>query len=391
MNNASDDAGLMEQQRHTEPPPLRHAATVRHVALSDSPWLRTLSATQAAWADTVAVDPSLRRIDAARWPEARRWPSLCIDLAGCAMTLRLAPHAQWAELGEASCAGLADELHHAIAAHLTQGLREGLGNAAHRVGLIGENTGVGLHEGAWPGADTDDNAALLLALRMQPPGDAAIPANRAPWVAWLRVPAQVAPPARPREPVDGPRFDPALPVHLVLAEAQRVSLGALAGLLPGSVVLLDRIGADAPDLQARLVLGKGAVARFRFKDWQACSLGEAPTIGLTSPPATFMHWDGAADPIEPSWSLSMSDVSVPANQTLATALSEATTSVEAVIEMPPLRLSELPTWTPGTVLRTQTDIAGAHVLLRVAGKAVGRGRLVAIDSLLGLELVELFD
>jgi flagellar motor switch/type III secretory pathway protein FliN len=87
----------------------------------------------------------------------------------------------------------------------------------------------------------------------------------------------------------------------------------------------------------------------------------------------------------------LSTASQPAGQALATALSEASTSVEAVIDLPPMRLSELQTWTPGLVLRTQADIAGAHVLLRVAGKTVGRGRLIAIDSLLGLELTELFD
>ena len=87
----------------------------------------------------------------------------------------------------------------------------------------------------------------------------------------------------------------------------------------------------------------------------------------------------------------MSDALQPEGQTLATALSQASTAVEAVIDMPPMRLGELQTWTPGTVLRTQADIAGAHVQLRVAGKTVGRGRLIAIDSLLGLELTELFD
>jgi flagellar motor switch/type III secretory pathway protein FliN len=390
-----NNAGLMERQAAQAPP--RSAAATRYGALGESPLLRTLSAAQAAWTDAVAGSTSLRCIAATRWPEARHWPSLCIDLAGCAMTLRLAPHAQWAELGEAASAGLADELHRAITAHLTQGLRQSLGDAAHHAGLIAENSGAALHEGDWH-SDDGDNAALLLSLTVPSQGDAALP----PGVAWLRVPAQVVPPFSPKSPRGDPRFDPALPMQLVLAEAPRVPTAALAGLLPGSVVLLDRIDseadgdvdadADASGLQARLVVCDSTVAHVRLEDWQPRSLGDAAVSGAAAAPhATFMHWAGAACRTEPTRSTRMSDVSQPESQTLATALSQASTAVEAVIDMPPMRLSELQTWTPGTVLRTQADIAGAHVLLRVAGKTVGRGRLIAIDSLLGLELTELFD
>jgi flagellar motor switch/type III secretory pathway protein FliN len=396
-----NDAGLMERQAAQAPP--RSAAAPRYAALGESPLLRTLSAAQTAWTNAVAGSTSLRSIAATRWPEARHWPSLCIDLAGCAMTLRLAPHAQWAELGEAASAGLADELHRAIAAHLTQGLRQSLSDAAHHTGLIAENGGAPLHEGDWH-TDDGDNAALLLSLTVPTQGDAGMP----PGVAWLRVPAQVAPPCLPKSPRGDPRFDPALPMRLVLAEAPRVSTAALAGLLPGSVVLLDRIDSDADGdgdgdgdgdadgdtagLQARLVVCDSAVAHVQFEDWHARSLGDAAAIDAAAAPhATFMHWAGAACRTEPTRSTRMSDVSQPEGQTLATALSQASLAVEAVIDMPPMRLSELQTWTPGTVLRTQADIAGAHVLLRVAGKTVGRGRLIAIDSLLGLELTELFD
>jgi flagellar motor switch/type III secretory pathway protein FliN len=383
----------MERQAAQAPP--RSAAPTRFAALGESPLLRTLSAAQADWTNAVAGSTSLRCIAASRWPEARHWPSLCIDLAGCTMTLRLAPHAQWAELGEAASAGLADELYRAIAAHLTQGLRQSLSDAAHDTGLIAENSGAALHEGDWHSAD-GDNAALLLSLTVPSQGDAGLP----PGVAWLRVPTQVAPPCVPTSPSGGPRFDPALPMRLVLAEAPRVPMAALAALLPGSVVLLDRIDsgsdadgdADASGLRARLVVCDSAVAHVHFEDWQPRALGDAAAIDAAAAPhAKFMHWAGPACRTEPTRSTTMSDVSEPAGQTLATALSQASTAVEAVIDMPPTRLLELQTWTPGTVLRTQADIAGAHVLLRVAGKTVGRGRLVAIDSLLGLELTELFD
>ena len=323
------------------------------------------------------------------------------------MTLRLAPHAQWAELGEAASTGLADELYRAIAAHLTQGLRQSLSDAAHHIGLIAENSGAPLHGGDWH-TDDGDQVTLLLSLTVPSQGDAGLP----PGVAWLRVPAQVAPPCLPKSACGDPRFNPALPLRLVLAEALRVPLTELAGLLPGSVVLLDRIDSDVEvdadgesdtdtdtdsdgntsGLQARLLVCGSAIARVQFEDWHARRLGDAEAINATAAPhAKFMHWAGAACRTEPTRSTPMSDVSQPARQTLATALSEASTTVEAVIDMPPMRLSELQTWTPGVVLRTQADIAGAHVLLRVAGKTVGRGRLVAIDSLLGLELTELFD
>ena len=384
-------------ERQAAQAPLHVVAALRHVALGESPLLRKLSASQAAWADAVAVDTPLRRIDSTRWPEAKHWPSLCIDLAGCAMTLRLAPHVQWAELGEAASAGLPDELHRAIAAHLTQSLRQSLSDAAHHTGLIAENSGAPLNEGDWH-TDDVDNAALLLSLALPSQADAALP----PAVAWLRVPAHVTPPCLPKSPRGDPRFDPALPMRLVLAEAPRVPTAALAGLLPGSVVLLDRIDSDADDdgdvdadasgLHAQLVVCDSTVAHVHLEGWQPRSLGDAAALDAAATPhATFMHWAGAACRTDPTRSTTMSDVSQPAGQTLATALSQATTAVEAVIDMPPMRLGELQTWTPGVVLRTQADIAGAHVLLRVAGKTVGRGRLIAIDSLLGLELTELFD
>jgi flagellar motor switch/type III secretory pathway protein FliN len=388
-----NDAALMERQAAQAPP--RSAAATRYAALGESPLLRRLSAAQAAWSNAVAGSTSLRCIAASRWPEARHWPSLCIDLAGCAMTLRLAPHAQWAELGEAASAGLPDELHRAIAAHLTQGLRQSLGDTAHHAGLIAENSGAPLHEGGWH-TDDGDNAALLLSLAVPNQDDAGLP----PAVAWLRVPAHVAPPCLPEQPRGDPCFDPALPMRLVLAEASRVPAVALAALMPGSVVLLDRIegdadgdsDTDASGLQARLVICDSAVAHVHLENWHPRHLGDAAALEATAAPhATFMHWAGAACRTEPTRSTKMSDALQPESQTLATALSQASTAVEAVIDMPPMRMSELQTWTPGTVLRTQAEIAGAHVLLRVAGKAVGRGRLIAIDSLLGLELTELFD
>ncbi len=412
------DAALMDRQAAQALP--RRTTATRHTALGESPLLRKLSAAQAAWTHALAGCASLRCIAATRWPEAKHWPSLCIDLAGCAMTLRLAPHAQWTELSEAASAGLADELYRAIAAHLTQGLRQSLSDAAHHAGLIAENCGAALHEGDWHTnrhTDDGDDAALLLSLTVpsQDQGGGAL----LPCVAWLRVPAHVAPPCLPK-PADGdPCFDPALPMRLVLAQAQQVPTAALAALLPGSVVLLDRIGrdadADADDddddddddadvgtdvgadvdaygLQARLLICDSAVGQVQFEDWQVRSLGDAESTKTAAPPrAKFMHWAGAACPTETTWSTTMSDALQPAGQTLATVLAQANTSVEAVIDMPPMRLSELQSWTPGVVLRTQADIAGAHVLLRVAGKTVGRGRLIAIDSLLGLELTELFD
>jgi flagellar motor switch/type III secretory pathway protein FliN len=396
----------------------RRITATRHTALSESPWLRSLSAAQVAWTHALAGCASLRCISAARWPEAKHWPSLCIDLAGCAMTLRLAPHAQWAELGEAAGAGLADELYRAIAAHLTQGLRQGLGDTAHQAGLIAENSGAPLHEGDWP-TDEGDNAALLLSLSLPMPMSMRDDTGQPPGVAWLRVPAQVAPPCLLKTPHAERYFDPALPMRLVLAEAPQVPTAALTGLLPGNVVLLNRIKSDvdtdadadingnadgvgeggegdwdvsASAFQARLVVCDSALGHVQFEGWHVRSLGDALASAAAAPPhAKFMHWAGPACQTETTWRTTMSDALQPAGQTLATALSQASTTVEAVIDMPPMRLSELQSWTPGTVLRTQADIAGALVLLRVAGKAVGRGRLIAIDSLLGLELTELFD
>lgn len=73
------------------------------------------------------------------------------------------------------------------------------------------------------------------------------------------------------------------------------------------------------------------------------------------------------------------------------ALAEVTVDVQAVIDLAPARISELQQWSPGMVLGASAPVDGTQVALRVAGHVVGRGRLVAVDSLLGLELLELYD
>lgn len=73
------------------------------------------------------------------------------------------------------------------------------------------------------------------------------------------------------------------------------------------------------------------------------------------------------------------------------ALAEVSLDVQAAIELPAARVSELRRWSPGMVLAGAMPVDGTQVKLLVSGQPVGRGRLVAVDSLLGFEVLELFD
>lgn len=408
----------------------RHAAAPSWHALSGCARLRRIAAAHVGWCerlaapvlvtlgregqadDTRPADTSqaeLQRIDAARWSESAGWPQVHLALAGVLAPMRLAPHRLWSELADPALQALERTLRLAIAAHLTGELRQALGIALHAAGLAEAPVAPALDEPP-PGEASAAHgsaaqAALVLAMRLQPPG-------AAPCIAWIRLPAPLAslPPAPPAGGARG--CDPPLKLGALVASAQ-VPRRALARLRPGSVVLLDAPGSEGGVMHAWLMAGRERVAKLFVAGARWPSPLAAGAGGGHAQPAsiTFARWatlherrsaderrTDAPHALRPrTRTMDFPDLSRPAVATPAPArsapdaLADVAVEVQALVDLAPARLSELQHWTPGMVLAASVPVDGTQVALRVAGHVVGRGRLVAIDSLLGFELLELYD
>lgn len=410
--------------------------------LSATPSLRRIAAPHRAWCERLAAPvlvtlgrdtggdtaqaarvghAELSRIDAARWSDADSWPLIRVSIAGVLAPMRLAPHRQWSELADVTWLRLDRELRIAIAAHLTTELRQALGIALHAAGLaetpsapaVEEQPDGDARDAGGPAADDAAGPAIVLSIRMQLAGatddaDSEPASAGLPCIAWIRLPATLAslPPAPPSSASRA--FDPPVQLRALVAGA-RVPWRALARLAPGSVVLLDPFGSDAGVLHAWLIVGRQRIARLFVADWPM-----APSAGRASPAAprpavvTFARWavahERATDEAGADFhtlrrstnAMDFPDLSRPSDKAQAAsrtpdALAEVTVDVQAVIDLAPARISELQQWSPGMVLGASAPVDGTQVALRVAGHVVGRGRLVAVDSLLGLELLELYD
>jgi flagellar motor switch/type III secretory pathway protein FliN len=387
----------------------------RSTALPLHTALRSMSAGQAAWAEAaragieLTLSGSLRvQMRAAPPPQATALgPRLHVGVAGHTMALQLAAHPQWQELALPVFERLAAPLQLAIRVHLTQELRLCLCAALHRAGLLADPHQATVCE-AESSSVPEGSAAVLpqtlqLALRVQKQQ------QEHDWLAWLHVPAGVEVPAG--APVrDAPTtWRPRLPLSVVVGHARIASRALLASLAPGQVLLLDRVDPRGGLFSAWLALVGHPVGCVSFGTWQPPAIGETAADAVTARraavPMSFSGWlDAGPSPIhhpagpraprsESMTSLTSDAESANGGEfgSLEAALDEATVRVEAVIELPAMRVTDLHRWTAGTLLRSAATVDGAYVLLRVAGRSVGRGRLVAIDSLLGLELVELFD
>lgn len=425
-------------------PPLRHERAVTMRPLSECDALRRLSAAQVEWARrlasgvTVALgrvqagsgdgapqavgSVELRRFDAARWRESRLWPQVHVCISGTSVPMRLAPDRRWNELSDPALQRLDGELRNAIGAHLSADVREGLGVALHAAGLVAAPTVVPIDEQA-TGEDAaaaappdDAGPCLVLTLRMhlprhEPSADAAEP-PAGPWDAWLRLgPDLLAPPPAPPAD-DATHFDPPLPLSVLVARAA-LPAHELVRLAPGHVVLLDRVGPEGDVMQAWLTTGRECIARLFVADCELPShAAPAPARRADARPTiTFARWatllerqvhartSGTLDLGTRRHRMDFPDFSTSAagsSDKAAAArgpdpLADVTLDVQAVVDLAPARISELRRWTPGMVLGASAPVDGTQVALRVSGHVVGRGRLVAVDSLLALELLELYD
>jgi flagellar motor switch/type III secretory pathway protein FliN len=72
-------------------------------------------------------------------------------------------------------------------------------------------------------------------------------------------------------------------------------------------------------------------------------------------------------------------------------LADLTVEVHATVDLAPARVADMQRWSAGKVLPSLSPIDGTQVALRVAGRVVGRGRLLAIDTMLGFEVLELYE
>jgi flagellar motor switch/type III secretory pathway protein FliN len=390
--------------------------------LGESPRLRRLNGAQAAWANAVARaampvpcpgggSATLQHIDAARWPETSHWAALQIRLAGQTMALRLAPHRQWQELAEPALRHLAPELQLAIAAHLTHELREALGTAAFAARLISSPASPLLESLA----EADEAAApvgmssIVLALQLQP---AAGGDTGAAMQAWLQAQAPLPQPAVDVAAASGAGstarrkrgLNPRLPLHAVLARSHIALHSATHELRPGSVVLLDRFTGPAQAPQALLMLFDQPLAWIELDALMPANAAAAAAPLKQPMTATLKRWLDAEEQqaleaapqrdLQPkTGTTAMTTHASPDHNNDAPrppGFAEASVPVQALIELQPARIGEIEQWSPGTVLGGLTPVDGTQVLLRVAGQTVGRGRLVAIEALLGFELLEVY-
>jgi flagellar motor switch/type III secretory pathway protein FliN len=390
------------------PPPRAHAP------LSNAKRLRRLSAAQAAWStllgDGVALtlpqaapasapvstlQVQLARADAMRWRHAAPWSQVHIHLAGRPMPMRLAPHEQWQELSLPSYGELPSELQHAVAAHITQPARLALGSALQQAGLLADGQAPAIsvaHEQYGENASGLDEPALVLALHIEGHGG--------PMRAYIGIADGVqAPSGAMQRRSERTCLDHVpLALRLVLAHALLPGTAALARLLPGDMLLLDAPSAAEGQAAAWIAFTQQAIGRAVVKGWQLPPIGQPTATADPNATATvhFERWLDADErhawraQTQPGAQHSM-DTTEDTPNNLAAALGDAVVSVEAVVDLPAARIPDLQSWATGTVLRTTLPIDGNAVRLRVAGQTVGRGRLVAVDSLVGIEVSELFE
>jgi Type III flagellar switch regulator (C-ring) FliN C-term len=302
---------------------------------------------------------SLRGV--AQWQVASDWPMLMLQLCDRAATpARLSPHPQWEELQEAALQALEPELRHAVAAHVSSGLRRCIGRCLQSLGVSASDAAVPLATDADPTAIIDTLQGVLQ-LHIY---------DDDPLGGWLAlVPLRDLP--EPQETLrSAPAFDPKLPCRAVLG-IQRLTQTAVRRLRPGDAVLLSR-GSLAPG-QAWLAVGQHCVGL-----WTPQRAGNG-TSGLASASAPALlgpaHRSFAMNTDEPQHTSSTHEI---------------TLAAEAVVDAPPQRLSQIGRWSVGDLITLAAGPSTDQVRLRVDGRTLARGRLVAVGEVLAFEIIELF-
>jgi flagellar motor switch/type III secretory pathway protein FliN len=290
-----------------------------------------------------------------------------------------------------------------VTAHVTHGVRAALCSALQRAGLIAEGQTLEVTQDANALDDAEPsgaNPALVLSLQVRVQNGPQ--QHDSVMRAYVDVAHDVEPPCGELASRSDTTLLHQAPLawRLVLAQALLPSRGSLSRLKPGDVVLLDAPPSPKGTQHgAWIAFAQRAVGCASLAGWRLPSIGQpVATAGPTAATATihFERWLDAHErrawhvhtqPGTPNPMDTTSDV--PSN--LTTALGDTVVSVEAVVDLPAARIEDLQSWTQGSVLRTTLPIDGNAVRLRVAGQTVGRGRLVAVESLIGVEVSELFD
>jgi hypothetical protein len=162
---------------------------------------------------------------------------------------------------------------------------------------------------------------------------------------------------------------------VVVGHARIASRALLASLAPGQVLLLDRVDPRGGLFSAWLALVGHPVGCVSFGTWQPPAIGETAADAVTARraavPMSFSGWlDAGPSPIhhpagpraprsESMTSLTSDAESANGSEfgSLEAALDEATVRVEAVIELPAMRVTDLHRWTAGTLLRSAATVA----------------------------------
>jgi flagellar motor switch/type III secretory pathway protein FliN len=303
----------------------------------------------------------LRVLNTAYSEHTTSWPTVWVEMPGAdPCPVHLAPSKQWEELAEPLLAALEPPLQHAIAAHVTSGIRRCLGRCMHHL-LGAADVVLGLQEPPPPNPAAQPARGPMLEIRIQ------ASEQTTGWTAML--PLARLPVLRGAEPGhEAPHknsFDPHLPVVAVLG-TQRVTPKDLLQLEVGDTLLLnhapERDTASPNSLPAWLTLGEHVLCR-----WQAGAVVEV------APPHTLHR-------------------STPMDSTTGSSLrGELTVPVEVAVSAPAQRLGEIQRWAPGSLVTLACPVDGDQLTLRAGGRTLARGRLAAVGDLLAFEIIELYE
>ncbi len=222
-------------------------------------------------------------------------------------------------------------------------------------------------------------SALPVALESAPAGETALRVGATltlegrPYAGYALVGAPLIAPEGPA-PNLADLGDIALPVPLVVMTSL-VTRAELELLVPGAAFLPSESWVDAGGVGRGVLIG----ARSERGVWV-----ELPADGR------IVLGDGTAElPFDAGSDKDMTADSDDVNETLTEAALEAPVVVRVELGVVSLSARKWAELRPGDVLETGQPL-GAPVLLRIAGRAVARGELVAIDGEVGVRIRELF-
>ena len=379
---------------------------ISHRPLSSHPGLRRMTTHAVAWRAALgpgrivalgdldsarsarpddALRARMRLADEGAWDTAGHWCSIELQFSGSrGVPVRLAAHAQWDELAEPNHAQLPVALRHAIAAHVTSGLRRCIGRCMWTLGIQLQDAAVALHiPTAHAGADDKAGAAsargpvLELAVAAQP--------STTQWLVLIPIADMPLPAsAGPLQRVPGDtRCNPWVPVRAVLGR-QRLSRDQLAALTVGDVVLLADVPAQLDGQRTAWLMAGDTL----LGAWQTDDAAHRSLAGHLPSGSRVGRWHPAASP--PSLDTRSALLENDSSSTGTSALQQLSLSAEVTIDALPQRFNDVQLWGAGTVVGLAASVDSDQLQLRVNGQTTARGRLVAIGDMLGFEIVELF-